>query len=854
MELKLTIGLIASTLTSAALAADLSSFPPTSTPFGSIAPPALTGSTISDGNQKLYRVWFDNVTLEGDLLRHAIDSGGAVTSTADWSAAAALDARSYDSRIVFKGSDGSYDLCTTTASNLEKYICGDNTNELSVGGTAAYRDRSSKLGTLIHANPAFVGKPTERYTFDDYLSFVNTHQNRAKRIYAGANDGMLHAFDDSGNEVFGFIPSLIESGLSNWAASTSSHSYSVDGPLVVNDAHHNSFTTSTKWKTLLVGALGSGGKGYFALDVTTPKTSSDSISTIAGSKMWEFAPTGIGYTYGAPIIARSNANSSNWVLIAPNGYDTGGEPILYIRDINSPTTVIKDFDNLLTPSTAPQGNGLSSPRGIDVNADHKVDYVYAGDLDGNVWRFDLTSSTASSWSATKVFTAADSSSNPQPILTAPEIGALPDGSLMVFIATGDPYGISSAATHTLYAFKDTPTAALGSPYARANLQQRTLTLTSNSNYKTVDESSSPNNSAVNWSTQKGWYLDLAADEHILQPPQLHDSRIQFMIHDLGTGDNWLTHLEYTDGRLPDEVVFDRNGDDVLSPVYDNVDYVDGTDTGDLVIAMRINADLTSGPAIAERDSSALSYVNLWNQGMAGSAGTTTTTTTYAAASCSVMTFNRLRVVNDDINVTFTFTGYTAEGNIEASITVDPEEKDDNARSPGLGSYPSSAGAGTGVNTTTGNTENWFGLDLQVLADTVGSNDTRLQVTYHGPYRVNGFTLASSSKIHRIDDEDDAAIKTCQCSSANYDTKSCSGCTDCQERTSRYDYDTAKSSVTFTGKSWSDLNKSNSYTPTTTTTTTTGATTATAASGNQGSQLQSGDDSATGRIRWRELTF
>ncbi|WP_207063837.1 pilus assembly protein [Motiliproteus sp. SC1-56] len=848
MKRKVAVAWISVLGSSPAWAADLSNFPPTDSPYGWIAPVAVSQQDISDGNAKLYRGWFDNVTQAGDLVRHSISTSGAVSSTPDWKAAALLDARTYSNRMVIKGSDTSYNLCAS-GDALEAFLCGDNSNEVSTGGSGAYRDRTSDLGTLIHSNPVHVAAPRFAYPFDNYLGFRKTWLNRSERIYVGANDGMLHAFDGSGNEIFGYLPGTTYAKTASWATDTSgAHRYLLDGPLVTGDAYADFDGSGNEWATLLVGGLGAGGTGYFALDVTTPVVSGASVSTVADTKLWEWGPDGIGigHTYGAPLIARTNADGK-WALIAGNGYAQGGEPILYVREIQAPQTVIQDFNSLESPAVAPSGNGLSGPAAIDVDGDFKVDYAYAGDLNGNLWRFDLSKTAPSGWSATKIFTATDGTVA-QPILATPELALLPDNKVMVYFGTGDPWNISSTTQHSLYALKD----SFGSDtYSRDDLQARSLASTTNADYLTMDETASPNDQAVDWSSQHGWYVDLSTDQHLLQTPVLDDSRIQFVAHDLNAGNNWLIHLEYTDGRLPEKVIFDINGDETLTPAGDNIDYVDASDEGDRVVGLRVKANLVSGQRLALNDQgAALSYFNTWHAGTAGSEGSKVTT--YGPAKCSTMTFSRLRVLNDDIDVTFDYTAHTLGGDFTASITVDPEEKDDNARSPGLDNYPTTAGADSGILTGTDTVQKWFGLELEVLADTVGSNDTQLVVTYHGPYRSNGFTLASSSNMYRIDDEGGFAIKTCEYPAGDYATKSCTGKPTCTQQKSRFDYENAKASVTFTGQTWSDLNASLEYDPTDTKEVE--AIPSTPASGSSSGQLQNGADNQTGRLRWRELLF
>jgi len=149
--------------------------------------------------------------------------------------------------------------------------------------------------------------------------------------------------------------------------------------------------------TLLVGGFGKGGKGYYGLDVTDP--ASMTTDTIVASKvLWEFGDDDdMGYTYSKPTVVDSNDDTLNsdttgWVVITGNGYNSvNGNAVLFILD---------PFDGTVLRRIVVGGgpcNGLSTPAAIDANSDGKVDYVYAGDLKGNMWKFDLTDPDSTNW-------------------------------------------------------------------------------------------------------------------------------------------------------------------------------------------------------------------------------------------------------------------------------------------------------------------------------------------------------------------------------------------------------------------------------------------------------------------------
>jgi type IV pilus assembly protein PilY1 len=177
--------------------------------------------------------------------------------------------------------------------------------------------------------------------------------------------------------------------------------------------------------TLLVGGLGKGGKGYYALDVTDADTieAGDSSGEDQAKQfvLWEYPKVGttdddLGYTYSKALIVKSNAKNAypngdlkyEWVVIFGNGYDsTNCNAVLYIMDIDG--NVIKKIDTAVGTC-----NGLSTPALVDVNADFKVDYAYAGDLEGNLWKFDLTDPDINNWTV-----AFKDGTTPKPLFQVP---------------------------------------------------------------------------------------------------------------------------------------------------------------------------------------------------------------------------------------------------------------------------------------------------------------------------------------------------------------------------------------------------------------------------------------------------
>ncbi|MGE5255394.1 MAG: pilus assembly protein [Hyphomicrobiales bacterium] len=329
----------------------------------------------------LYQALYSNQNDEwtGDIKRFPVDPyTGDVQTTGHgvWSAAEKLVAAQWDKRHIatFSGSAG-IPFREASLTDSQKSALGANPSNkvkyLRGGEVSGFRQRSQKLGDIVNSAPVFL---------DDV-------------VYAGSNDGMLHAFDaDTGEEIFGYVPNLVFDNLKLLTDPAYTHRFYVDLTPTVKKAAGILGGTATR--ALLIGGLRKGGKGYFALDVTDAKTI-NTEADLASRVLWEFpnaADPDMGYSFSKPVIVRSNHPTYPWAVIFGNGYKSdSGKSMLYIVDAATGVLILK-----IEAGTGPD-NGLSSPVAVDVTYDGKVDFVYAGDLKGQLWKFDLGSESISEW-------------------------------------------------------------------------------------------------------------------------------------------------------------------------------------------------------------------------------------------------------------------------------------------------------------------------------------------------------------------------------------------------------------------------------------------------------------------------
>lgn len=584
-----------------------------------------TNSTRLDTNTHVYQALFHTPGWYGQLKAIPLDSQG-VPGPMTWDASTNSNIPVFGSRKIAtwnggawntgSGTDFIWGSLTSTQKNaidaanassgsspVLDYIRGDQSLEQPSGN---YRTRTTRLGDIVNSDPHYVA--VENYGYDQpgsalsvteqgaYTTFSTTKASRKQMLYVGANDGMLHAINAAdtaasggGQELFTYVPDAVIPNLKNLASPTYQHQYFVDGSPNSGDAYLGGV-----WKTVLLGTLGAGGKAVFALDITDP----DAFD--ASKVMWEYTDSSgdLGNIMGRAFVARMN--DGNWYAVFGNGYNSANQhAVLYMVPLDKALglPVIKIDTGVGTD------NGLSEPALLDTNGDRIIDTIYAGDLRGNVWKFDVSGSNSSSATAWKIAYKSGSTDTPlfqakigtteQPITSPLEIGAAPSGQsgYMIYFGTGKYLGnsdIGPTNTQTGYGILDSGSRISN---GRNDLQGQSFVYEgpySATNSDVVRVVSTTAFSYSGGSAKKGWYLDLLSPnsptnlgERIVSVPLLRYGRVIFTsivpsaaVCDQG-GYSWLTEVDAFSGAGLPYSVFDINGD----TLFNSTDYVSYTSSG-----------------------------------------------------------------------------------------------------------------------------------------------------------------------------------------------------------------------------------------------------------------------------------
>ncbi|GMG88583.1 hypothetical protein MNKW57_29040 [Biformimicrobium ophioploci] len=605
--------------------------------IGSIGDRVSTASSVAFNSTSLetgavmYSAEFDSSDWTGKLFARSIARNGYINTTPIWEAGEKLDDRyksseeptvgSYRNRVVLTSNDGKGvefsptgiagspdgraedDLNFDDADPLMpdgfstqriNYLRGSTVDELPNG--KGFRKRESILGDIVHSTPVYVGQPSMDWpnqapfpvADESYGFFSGVNESRLPVVYVGANDGMLHGFSAiDGEEVIAYVPEALYSdtqfeGLHALTFPNYAHNFYVDLTPTISDVYIDKTGGVTPaWMSMLVGGYRAGGKGYFALDITSPETfGTDNPADIV---LWEFTEeddlallggdtSSLGFSFSRARVALMN--NGEWAVIFGNGYNsTKGDAALYIlyieRGVEDGTWEAGDLVKISTnEGDSGNLNGLSSPALGDLDGDGDVDRIYAGDLFGNMWAFDVSSANDSDWDLaygnSPLFKTGGEPITSAPILARnleAQNGPLPN--ILVLFGTGQYLTVEDIVDTTargFYAVWDAGRADLDSN----DLALRRLT---GSPVRSVEKS---DQTLVDWTTQFGWKINLTGGERVVTDPSLR-RRILFFNTAIpeedecsSGGEGWLMSVDFNTGLAPDSYpVIDGTGDGTI---------------------------------------------------------------------------------------------------------------------------------------------------------------------------------------------------------------------------------------------------------------------------------------------------
>lgn len=575
---------------------------------------AVTGSSsaaatssqlpVAGDSNRVFVAKYTTVDWTGDVEARTLDgSTGQIGTTPEWSAKTQLDALAPGTRKIYyrqpstgsrrdftyanlsvDGLGGNFSgfcskspvplQCATLKTdatdnevalandgvNLVDFLRGVRTYEQTNANDALYRTRANLLGDIINAAPAYLAKPPFAYVDAGYVDFVADHATRSAVVYVAANDGMLHALSaSSGAELWAYVPSLVMNKMFRLADMNyrNDHQYFVDGSPIIGD-----IKVGTTWKTILVGGLNLGGKGYYALDITDPANP---------IPLWEFTDPDLGYTFGNPVITKRA--DGTWVVVFASGYNntTGdGNGHLYVLNANTGVPSLPKIGTF-TVGTTPAGTS-ATPSGlakinawVDDPSDNTAKRFYGGDLLGNLWRFDVDNLVAPNQAAMLLASFKVTATTPQPITIRPEpVEVSYSGTKypVVLIGTGRYLGtndIEDTTLQSVYAVKDTLTAT-GWGDVRAGSSFDLRTITTSGSARTVA------GAEVNWGTKAGWRMDFPANsrERVVTNMAVIGSKVGIASAIPGTsvctpsgGSSWLYQFDFANGGAVAQGFADR---------------------------------------------------------------------------------------------------------------------------------------------------------------------------------------------------------------------------------------------------------------------------------------------------------
>ena len=589
---------------------------------------SLNSGSLSNGT-KVFQGRFSSADWAGQLLAYPVGATGEPGTTADWDAAQKVNQQHWSTGrqiLTYKPSAalgsrgvpfrwpadpaapaaGEIDAGLVAALNKNGSGTVDNFGaqrlEFLRGNTAredrncpscpapVFRNRAvSVLGDIVNSAPVYVGGPTGEYrdTMEStrYSTYAAGRSGQTPMIYVGANDGMLHAFNaGTGNELFAYVPWAVRNRLSSLTTNPYVHLFTVDGSPSVGDVH-----VGGGWRTMLVSGMNAGAPGLYALDITNPSNFTEAQASQV--VRWEIGDSDadVGHIFGRPILAKMR--DGRWRAIVGNGYNSAnGRAVLLLIDLE--TGAIHRIDTKAGGSSAP--NGLSAVTVVSTNDNGVADLVYAGDLAGNLWKFDVSDASPTGWKVgygtsavpKPLFTAASG----QSITARPDVTRFPKGGYMVTVGSGryvDVTDNAAGSTQAMYGIWDN-----GSEVTLADLQVqsvvRTSTAANGKLYRlsthavglpadTVLVGDNVISLTDYLAGKKGWRLSLpTSGERVVAEATVRNGRlvISTLIPSTAAcsygGDGWIMEVDVFTGNRA--AALDLNDDSLVN----NTDYLEGT--------------------------------------------------------------------------------------------------------------------------------------------------------------------------------------------------------------------------------------------------------------------------------------
>ncbi len=534
---------------------------------------AVTSSEQTEGHT-LFRGKFMPGVWRGWFEAHDLPYNQ--NAPARWEAGQLLATRSADSRTIYTGINGSlvsFDQSNTDA--LDSYLYGgiynasDSAQDAILANLVNYirgediagmRDRGGwKLGDLVHSTPVVVGRPAYFYLDPGYQQFLINNENREPVAYVGANDGMLHAFRVSdGYELWDYIPRVVLPKLDQLADPDYCHQAYVDLSPKAYDVKLNG-----SWHTVLIGGERTGGDSWFALDVTNPNSP---------QLLWETSVPEIISSFSEPLLIHTKHFGP--LLWSGGGKDAMGRSRFAVLSMETGNLVKWGYY-----SEGAAGNLASPPVAVDMDFDGYDDWLYQGELSGDLWRWDLGSATLDADNPVVVF------EGNQPIQARPALSTDVNGKVLIYFGTGqylDSGDLLDTTQQSLYCVRDDPAASTTSTRSDLLDQTSAISLTEGG---------------------PGWFVDLTqqSGERMTQPALVLDGVVyasSFAPSDepcSAGGHSWLYRLNYRNGSNP------REGHD------DTSDRVEDIGQG---VASQPVADLTEGNLIVQTSDARLNVMAL----------------------------------------------------------------------------------------------------------------------------------------------------------------------------------------------------------------------------------------------------